>query len=56
MRSMYGEYAFKASRQGGMGLTWDTIINDPMCGMSTTLIVHVIEWPLLLLLAVYFDQ
>ena len=39
-----------------MGLTWDIIANDPLCGMSTSLIVHAVEWPLLLLLAVYFDQ
>ena len=41
----YGEYAYKASRQGGMGLTWDIIANDPLCGMSTSLIVHAVTTP-----------
>jgi hypothetical protein len=52
----FNEYSNLAVSKGGYGMTWNDVATDPRNGMSAVFLFLGLEWPVFVLLALYFDQ
>jgi hypothetical protein len=50
------EYSTLAVSKGTFGMTWEDIATDPRNGMAAVFLFLGLEWPVFILLALYFDQ
>jgi hypothetical protein len=52
----FNEYSNLAISKGAYGMTWNDVATDPRNGMTAVFLFLGLEWPVFVLLALYFDQ